>query len=99
MTPASASALAWLTLYSSLGLLAGSMLLFAILLLVQIVRGNARRREIAKTAAAAPILQESLVQFAAGGSDESTLRRYLETQHEDVVDALLAFQGRVGGGA
>jgi hypothetical protein len=97
MNPTSASMLAWLTLYSSLALLAGIMLLLAMLLMVQIVRGKERRRRAAVSAALGPVLHQALVQFLAGSEDESVIRQYAPTHPQQVTEAILSFQFTVSG--
>ena len=99
MSAAQASAAAWSALYAALFLVAGSMLVLAVLLFIQILRGRARRARSAASQAAGPVLQQALVQFLAGNPDDGVFRQYLETQRQDVAETLLRSYGVVRGSA
>ncbi len=73
-------------------------LLFVLLLVVMRRSGSLRARRAA-AAAIRPKLQASLVEFLAGGTDESLFRSYIRTHAGDVADVILLFQTTVGGSA
>lgn len=94
-----ASALANAALYFIITLLGLTMMFFAALVSVQIVRGRARRREAAASAAVRPDLQQALVRFLAGSPVDDAIREHLATHRQEVIETLLSFQSTVGGGA
>ena len=64
------------------------------------MRRNGRLR--ARSAASAgirPALQAALVEYLAGGTDDSLLRRHIGTHPADIAASMLQFQTTVGGSA
>jgi hypothetical protein len=86
-------------LWACASLIAACVLFFSLLLIRQIARGKALRRSALRSEAVRPVICEALLRIVAGSPDEAEIRRHLETHREDVVEALLSFQGTVGGGA
>ena len=86
--------------FHAAGALCGVCLAFLLLLLAIVARRAARRRaRAAASAAIRPRLQEALVEFVAGNTDDSRLRNAMAAHAEDVADCILGFQSTVGGSA
>ena len=59
----------------------------------------ALRARRAAAAAIRPKLHASLVEFLAGGTDDSLFRSHIRTHPADIADVILLFQTTVGGSA
>jgi hypothetical protein len=80
--------------------LVGAYILFLfVLLLVSMRCARSLRARTAVAAVIRPKLQASLVEFLAGGTDESVFRSHIRTHPADVADIILLFQTTVGGSA
>ena len=81
-------------------LLVGGYILFLLaLLLVAMRRAGSLRAQRAAAAAIRAKLQASLVEFLAGGTDESLFRSHIRTHPADIAEVILLFQTTVGGSA
>jgi HEAT repeat protein len=90
----------WLGALNVAILLVGGYILFLfVLLLVVMRRAGVLRTRRAAAAAIRPKLQASLVEFLAGGTDESLFRSHIRTHAGDIADVILLFQTTVGGSA
>ena len=99
MTWPAASLVAQVMLYAAVALVAIHLLFLLLLLAMVTIRAGILR---ARRAAAAQIRSElhaAMVEFLAGGKDDSILRRYGPTQRPNIAAAILLFQGTVGGSA
>jgi HEAT repeat protein len=99
MTGPVASLVARDALYAALALVGAYFVFLLVLLLVVMSRARAWRARKAAAAAIRPELQTALVEFLAGGTDDSLVRRYILTQPADIAEAILLFQSTVGGSA
>ncbi len=81
-------------------LLVGAYILFLFVLLLAVMRrAGALGARRAAAAIIRPKLQASLVEFLAGGTDESLFRSHIRTNPGDIADVILLFQTTVGGSA
>ena len=78
-----------------------SLLLLFLLALLGVAMFRAGRLRARRAAAAAirPTLHGALVEFLAGGTDDSIFRRLIRTNRADIADSIMLFQGTVGGSA
>jgi len=70
-----------------------------VLLLVAMRRAGALRARRAASAEIRPALQAALVEFLAGGTDDSVFRRHIRSHAADIAESILLFQTTVGGSA
>jgi hypothetical protein len=86
--------------FSVAGILLGffGLLMFA-LFLVALLRGLVGRKRSRATAAVLPEIREALIDYLAGSSDLKRIERLAGTNRGDVADAIVGFQGTVGGSA
>ena len=75
-----------------------ALLLFATFLMA-LRRGYARQRFARMSATLGPQVRESLIDCLAGNNDLTKLKGFLRLSRGDVADAVLSFQGTVGGSA
>jgi HEAT repeat protein len=99
MTWPAASVVAQALLYAAVALVGIHLLFLLVLLAAAMIRAGILRSRRAAAAGIRPELHAALVQFLAGGKDDSLLLQYSHTQRADVADAILLFQGTVGGSA
>jgi HEAT repeats len=64
-----------------------------------ISRGLAWRKRQQASAATLPAIREALVDYLAGSNDLTRLKSFVKTTQWNVADAILEFQGTVGGAA
>jgi HEAT repeat protein len=83
----------------ALVLVGGYILFLFVLLLVAMRRAGSLRAQRAAAASIRPKLQASLVEFLAGGTDESLFRSHIRTHSADIAEVILLFQMTVGGSA
>src|ERR1039457_4121321 len=62
-------------------------------------RAGALRARRAASAEIRPALQAALVEFLAGGTDDSVFRRHIRSHAADIAQSILLFQPTVGGRA
>jgi len=62
-------------------------------------RALAWRKRVRTSAAVLPAIREALVDYLAGSNDLTRLRQFVRTGRWNVADAMLEFQGTVGGAA
>lgn len=62
-------------------------------------RAGSLRARRAASAGIRPALQAALVEFLAGGTDDSVFRRYIRSHAADIAESILLFQTTVGGSA
>jgi hypothetical protein len=74
------------------------LLMFA-LFLIAMVRGLVARRRSRASAAVLPDIREALIDHLAGSDDLSRIQRMASTNRRDLGDAMVGFQGTVGGSA
>lgn len=86
-------------LYAAATLVATYLLFLLALLAVVMLRAGFLRRRTAAANAIAPALQDRLVDYLAGGDDDSFFQRHLKRHSADIAEAILLFQGTVGGSA
>jgi hypothetical protein len=80
--------------------LVGAYILFLfVLLLVTMRRAGSLRARTGIADVVRPKVQAALVEFLAGGTDESVFRNHIRTNPGDVADVILLFQTTVGGSA
>jgi hypothetical protein len=99
MTWPAASLVARGSLYAALGLVGAFILFLLVLLLVAMRRAGALRARRAASAEIRPALQAALVEFLAGGTDDSVFRRHIRSHAADIAESILLFQTTVGGSA
>ncbi|MGA2194175.1 MAG: HEAT repeat domain-containing protein [Bryobacteraceae bacterium] len=80
-------------------LLGGYALFFGVLLGVLARRASRMRRQAATAEALVPEIRDALVDYLAGSNDQTRIREFVRTNRLDVGDAVLSFQGTVGGTA
>ena len=80
-------------------LVGGYILFLFVLLLVAMRRTASLRAQRAAAAVIRPKLQASLVEFLAGGTDDSLFRSHIRTHPADIAEVILLFQTTVGGSA
>src|SRR4030095_8695656 len=99
MTWQAASFVAREALYAT-ALLAGAcvVLLFLLLLVVLRLAGSLRARKAA-SAEIRPRLHAALVEFLAGGKDDSLFRSQIRTHPTEIAECILQFQTTVAGSA
>ncbi len=88
-----------LVFYATAALLGACILVLLVLLLVAMRRTGSLRTRRAASAEVRPALQAALVEFLAGGTDDSLLRRNIRTHPADIAASILLFQTTVGGSA
>jgi HEAT repeat protein len=86
-------------LYATAGLTAACIAFLLALLVVAMRRNSALRARSAASATVRPALQAALVEFLAGGTDDSLLRHHIHTHPADIAASMLLFQNTVGGSA
>jgi HEAT repeat protein len=86
-------------LYATAAMLGASILFLLALLLVAMHRNGSLRARRAASAEVRPALRAALVEFLAGGTDDSLLRRDIRTHSSDIAASILLFQTTVGGSA
>ena len=86
-------------LYAAVALVGVYILFLLALLLVAIYRAGSLRARRAASAEVRPRLQAALVEFLAGGADDSVFRRYIGTHPADIAESILLFQTTVRGSA
>ena len=86
-------------LYATVALLGPCILFLLVLVLVAMRRTGRLRTRRAASARVRPALQAALVEFLAGGTDDSLLRRNISTHPADIAASILLFQATVGGSA
>lgn len=74
-------------------------LLMAGVLSVALVRAVAWHRQAQVSAAVTPVIQDALADYLAGGDDLTHIRELVRSNRRDVANAVIGFQGAVGGGA
>jgi hypothetical protein len=94
-----ASVVAQGLLYAAAALVGVHMLFLVLLLGVAMIRAGRLRARRAAAAEIRPELHAALVEFLAGGQDDSIFRRHIKTHRADIAEAILLFQGTVGGSA
>lgn len=99
MTWPAASLVARVALYVAVTLVGAYILFLLVLLLVVICRAGSLRARRAASAEVRPRLQAALVEFLAGGTDDSVFRLYIRTHPADIAESILLFQTTVGGSA
>jgi HEAT repeat protein len=99
MTWPAASLVARGALYSAVALVGAYILFLLALLLVVLFRAGSLRARRAASAGIRPALEAALVEFLAGGTDDSVFRRYIRTHPADIAESILLFQTTVGGSA
>ena len=99
MTWPAASLVARGSLYAAVGLVGAFILFLLVLLLVAMRRAGALRARRAASAEIRPALQAALVEFLAGGTDDSVFRRHIRSHAADIAESILLFQTTVGGSA
>ncbi len=88
-----------LVFYAMVTLVAACIVFLLVLLLVATRRTGSLRARRAASAEVRPALQAALVEFLAGGTDDSLLRRNIRTHPADIAASILLFQSTVGGSA
>jgi HEAT repeat protein len=85
---------------SVVGILLGvfSLLMFA-LFVVAMVRSLVSRRRSNASGAILPEIHEALIDHLAGGDDLARIQRLMRSSRRNVADAIVSFQGTVGGNA
>ena len=86
-------------LYAALALVGVHLLFLLMLLGVAMLRARTLRAHRAAAAGIRPVLHAALVEFLAGGKEDPIFRQYSRTHRTDVAEAILLFQGTVGGSA
>ncbi len=86
-------------LYATVALAAACIVFLVALLLAAMRRNGSLRARDAASAGVRPALQAALVEFLAGGTDDSLLRRHILTHPADIAASILLFQTTVGGSA
>ena len=99
MTLPSASVVAQGLLYAAVALVGLHLLFLLMLLAVAMFRAGRLRARRAAAAQIRPALHAALVEFLAGGKDDSIFRQYAGTHRADVAESILLFQGTVAGSA
>ena len=66
---------------------------------VCLLRGLRWRKQTGTSEERLPRIRDALVEYLAGNNDLSPLRVFVDASRRDVADAILGFQGRVGGDA
>jgi hypothetical protein len=86
--------------FSVAGILLGiyALLLFG-LFLIALVRGFRWRRQSEASAALVPEIREALVDYLSGSNDVTRLQSYVRNSRREIAEAMLSFQGTVGGNA
>ena len=99
MTWPAASFTAREALYAT-ALLAGACIVILFLLLLAVMRraGSLRARKAA-SAEIRPKLHAALVEFLAGGKDDSLFRTHIRNHPTEIAECILLFQTKVGGSA
>jgi HEAT repeat protein len=87
------------SLYTALVLVGAYIVFLSVLLGIAMRRTRRLRARRGASSQLAPALQTALVDFLAGGTDESLFRQHIRTQPEDVAAAILRFQTTVSGSA
>jgi HEAT repeat protein len=88
-----------LVFYATVALVSVCLVLLLALLLAAIGRAGSLRARKAASAEVRPALRAALVEFLAGGTDDSLLRRNIRTHSADIAASILLFQTTVGGSA
>lgn len=88
-----------LVLYATVALVGACIVFLLVLLLVAMRRAGSLRARQAASAEVRPALRAALVEFLAGGTDDSLLRRNIGTHPTDIAASILQFQTTVGGSA
>src|ERR1035438_7876809 len=86
-------------LYAAIALVGVHLLLLLLLLGVAMIRGGMLRARRAAAAETRPALHHALVEFLAGGKDDSIFRDYSRANRADIAQSILLFQGTVAGSA
>jgi hypothetical protein len=92
-------AVAQAMLYAAVVLVVVHLLFLLVLLGVAMLRAGRLRARRAAAAEIRPALHAALVDFLAGGKDDSSFRTYNRTHRADIAESILLFQGTVGGSA
>ena len=87
------------SLYAAVALLCAYLVLLLVLLLVAMRRSALLRALRAASDRIKPALEAALVDFLAGGTDDSVFRRYIRSNACDIAESILLFQTTVGGSA
>jgi hypothetical protein len=95
----SAPVVAQYLLYAAVALVGVHLLFLFLLLGVAMLRARALRARRAVSAEVRPALHAALVEFLAGGKDDSIIRNYSQAHRGDIAESILLFQGTVGGSA
>jgi HEAT repeat protein len=88
-----------LVLYATVALVGICLVFLLALLLVAMGRAGSLRVRRAASAEVRPALRAALVEYLAGGTDDSLLRRNIRTHSADIAASILLFQTTVGGSA
>ncbi len=80
-------------------LLGGYALFFGVLLAVLARRASRVRQQAATAEALVPEIRDALVDYLAGSNDQTRIRQFVRTNRLDVGNAVLSFQGTIGGSA
>ena len=86
-------------LYATVALVGACIVFLLVLLLVAMRRTGSLRARRAASAEIRPALRAALVEFLAGGTDDSLFRRHIRTHPADIAASILLFQTTVGGSA
>jgi hypothetical protein len=88
-----------LLLYATVAVVGACVVFLLVLLLVAMRRTGSLRARRAASSEVLPALRAALVEFLAGGTDDSLLRRNISTQPSDIAASILQFQTTVSGSA
>ena len=88
-----------LVLYTTVAVVGACIVFLLVLLLVAMRRTGLLRARRSASAAVRPALRAALVEFLAGGTDDSLLRGNIHTHAADIAASILQFQTTVGGSA
>jgi HEAT repeat protein len=86
-------------LYGAVAVLGACLFILLVLLGVAMRRAGSLRARRAASTEVRPAMQAALVAFLAGGTDDSVIRRYIQTHPTDIAESILLFQSTVGGSA
>lgn len=86
-------------LYAAVALVGVHLLFLLVLLGVAMLRAGTLRARSAAAAEIRPVLHAALVEFLAGGQDDTVFRRYIGTHPAHIAESILLFQTTVRGSA
>ena len=99
MTLPAAPVVAQYLLYAAVALVGVHLVFLSMLLGVATIRAGMARARKAASAEIRPALHAALVEFLAGGKDDSIFRDSSRANRADIAESILLFQGTVGGSA